>query len=53
MSNLIKFSIGDIEYCEDPLHLAVAMRSGAREIISDDKDFDGTQIIRIMQITSK
>ena len=33
---------------EDSLHLAVATRIGAREIISNDKDFDATQIKRKM-----
>ncbi len=33
---------------EDSLHLAVAIRTGAQEIISNDKDFDATQIKRIM-----
>ena len=33
---------------EDSLHLAVATRIGAREIISNDKDFDATQIKRTM-----
>jgi predicted nucleic acid-binding protein len=33
---------------EDSLHLAVAIRSGAKEIISNDKDFDSTQIKRTM-----
>ena len=31
---------------EDSLHLAVAIRTGAQEIISNDKDFDHTQIKR-------
>ena len=31
---------------EDSLHLAVAIRAGAQEIISNDKDFDTTQIKR-------
>ena len=31
---------------EDSLHLAVAIRIGARQIISNDKDFDATQIKR-------
>ena len=31
---------------EDSLHLAVALRVGAQEIISNDKDFDATQIKR-------
>ena len=29
---------------EDSLHLAVAIRTGAQEIISNDKDFEATQI---------
>ncbi len=33
---------------EDSLHLAVAERVGAQEIISNDKDFDKTEIKRIM-----
>jgi predicted nucleic acid-binding protein len=33
---------------EDSLHLAVAIRTGAQEIISNDKDFDATQIKRSM-----
>jgi predicted nucleic acid-binding protein len=33
---------------EDSLHLAVAIRTGAKEIISNDKDFDNTQIKRTM-----
>ena len=33
---------------EDSLHLAVAIRTGAHEIISNDKDFDHTQIKRSM-----
>jgi predicted nucleic acid-binding protein len=33
---------------EDSLHLAVAIRTGAQEIISNDKDFDATQIKRTM-----
>jgi predicted nucleic acid-binding protein len=33
---------------EDSLHLSVAIRSGAKEIISNDKDFDATQIKRTM-----
>lgn len=33
---------------EDSLHLAVAMRIKAQEIISNDKDFDTTQIRRTM-----
>ena len=33
---------------EDSLHLAVAIRTGAQEIISNDKDFDHTQIKRSM-----
>ena len=34
--------------CEDSLHLAVAIRTGAQEIISNDKDFDHSQIKRSM-----
>jgi predicted nucleic acid-binding protein len=34
-----------IDY-EDSLHLAIATRVGAQEIISNDKDFDNTQIKR-------
>ena len=33
---------------EDSLHLAVAIRTGAQEIISNDKDFDPAQIKRTM-----
>ena len=33
---------------EDALHLAVATRTGAHEIISNDKDFDATPIKRTM-----
>ena len=33
---------------EDSLHLTVAIRTGAQEIISNDKDFDHTQIKRTM-----
>jgi len=33
---------------EDSLHLAVATRTHAQEIISNDKDFDATQIKRTM-----
>ena len=33
---------------EDSLHLVVAIRTGAQEIISNDKDFDHTQIKRKM-----
>ena len=33
---------------EDSLHLAVAIRTGAQEIISNDKDFDGTKIKKTM-----
>ena len=33
---------------EDSLHLAVAIRIGAQEIISNDKDFDRTEIKRTM-----
>jgi len=31
---------------EDSLHLAVAIRTGVQEIISTDKDFDATPIVR-------
>ena len=33
---------------EDSLHLAVAQRVGAQEIVSNDKDFDRTEIKRTM-----
>ena len=33
---------------EDSLHLAVAIRTCAQEIISNDKDFDSAQIKRTM-----
>jgi uncharacterized protein len=33
---------------EDSLHLAVAIRTGSQEIISNDKDFEITQIKRTM-----
>jgi predicted nucleic acid-binding protein len=33
---------------EDSLHLAVALRTGAQEIISNDNDFDNAQIKRTM-----
>ncbi len=33
---------------EDSLHLAIATRTGAQEIISNDKDFDCTKIKRTM-----
>ncbi len=33
---------------EDALHLAVATRIGAQEIVSNDKDFDSTPIKRII-----
>jgi predicted nucleic acid-binding protein len=36
-----------IDY-EDALHLAVAMRIGAQEIVSNDKDFSTTQIKRVI-----
>ena len=36
----------DIDY-EDSIHLTVALRKGAKEIVSNDKDFDGTQLRRI------
>lgn len=34
--------------CEDALHLTVATRTGAREIVSNDKDFDASPIKRII-----
>ena len=34
-----------IDY-EDAIHLAVAIRKGAKEIVSNDKDFDATPIKR-------
>jgi predicted nucleic acid-binding protein len=36
----------DIDY-EDSIHLTVALRKGAKEIVSNDKDFDSTQLRRI------
>jgi predicted nucleic acid-binding protein len=33
---------------EDSIHLAVAVRTGAQEIVSNDKDFDTTLIKRTM-----
>ena len=33
---------------EDALHLAIATRKGAQEIVSNDKDFDSTPIKRTM-----
>lgn len=33
---------------EDALHLATAVRIGAKEIISNDKDFDSTPLRRIL-----
>jgi len=33
---------------EDSLHLAIATRIGAQEIISNDKDFDGTKMKRTL-----
>ena len=33
---------------EDSIHLAVAVRTGAQEIVSNDKDFDTTVIKRTM-----
>ena len=33
---------------EDALHLTVAMRVGAQEIVSNDKDFDATSIRRTL-----
>jgi len=35
----------DLDY-EDALHLATALRSGAKEILSNDKDFDKTPLKR-------
>lgn len=35
----------DIDY-EDSIHLTVALRKGAKEIVSNDKDFDNTQLRR-------
>jgi len=35
-----------IDY-EDALHLASALRAGAQEIVSNDKDFDATTLKRI------
>lgn len=35
----------DIDY-EDSIHLTVALRKGAKEIVSNDKDFDSTQLRR-------
>lgn len=35
----------DLDY-EDSLHLATALRSGAKEMISDDQDFDGAPLRR-------
>ena len=32
---------------EDSLHLAVALRVGAKEIVSNDEDFDGSPLRRI------
>ena len=37
----------ELDY-EDSLHLAVAERVGAQEIVSNDKDFDKTEIKRTM-----
>lgn len=33
---------------EDSIHLAVATRTGAQEIVSNDKDFDNAPIKRVM-----
>jgi predicted nucleic acid-binding protein len=33
---------------EDSIHLAVALRTGAQEIVSNDKDFESTPLRRIM-----
>jgi len=35
----------NIDY-EDSIHLAVALRKDAKEIVSNDKDFDSTQLRR-------
>lgn len=35
----------DLDY-EDALHLATALRNKAREIVSNDKDFDRTPLKR-------
>jgi len=35
----------DIDY-EDSIHLTVALRKGAKKIVSNDKDFDSTQLRR-------
>lgn len=35
----------DIDY-EDSIHLAAALRKGAKEIVSNDKDFDKTKLKR-------
>ena len=35
----------DIDY-EDSIHLTVALRKGAKEIVSNDKDFDSTHLTR-------
>jgi predicted nucleic acid-binding protein len=35
-----------IDY-EDALHLTAAIKAGATEIVSNDKDFDGTAIKRV------
>ncbi len=37
----------DIDY-EDALHLATALRVGAKEIVSNDKDFDKTPLTRVL-----
>ena len=36
----------DLDY-EDSLHLATALRTGAKQIISNDEDFDNTPLKRI------
>jgi len=36
----------DLDY-EDALHLSTALKSGAKEIVSNDKDFDKTELRRI------
>ena len=38
-------NLSELDY-EDSLHLAVAKRVGAQEIISNDKDFDGADLKR-------
>lgn len=45
-------AVNHMNYCnleyEDSIHLAVATRTGAQEIISNDKDFDATPLKRTM-----